>query len=108
METTNDFDQTLAVFLAKVCIQTYNQFLNDGSFDIPDGYILVKGFKAAAINRPEWFGFIIKSGHNVVVALRGTQSEIDWLANADARQASYDFAPGRGESFSMNNSILQY
>ena len=97
METNNSFDKTLAVFLAKICIQTYNQYTYDGSFDIPDGYTLVEGFKAIAINRPEWFGFIIKSSDNIVVAFRGTQSEIDWLANADAYQTRYSFAPGSGK-----------
>lgn len=97
METNNGFDKTLAVFLAKVCIQTYNQYTYNGNFDLPDGYSLVEGFKAVAINKPEWFGFIIKSEENIVVAFRGTQSEIDWLANADAYQTRYPFAPGRGK-----------
>lgn len=97
METTNEIDKTLAVFLAKVCMQTYNQYANDGNFDIPDGYNLVEGFKATVLNRTEWFGFIIRSGDTIVVAFRGTQSETDWLANANAYQTSYAFAPGRGK-----------
>lgn len=90
-------DKNLAVFLAKTCMQTYTQYAYDGDFDIPNGYSLVEGFKALAINRLEWFGFIIKSGDNIVIAFRGTMSETDWLANANARQTSYVFAPGRGK-----------
>ncbi|MDD4239404.1 MAG: lipase family protein, partial [Desulfotomaculaceae bacterium] len=97
MGTNNEIDKTLAVFLANICIQTYNQYANEGNFDMPDGYSLVDGFKATAINRAEWFGFIIKSGDNIVVGFRGTQSETDWLANANAAQTGYAFAPSRGK-----------
>jgi len=95
--TNNGIDKTLAAFLAKTCIQTYNQYIYDGNFDIPDGYSLVEGFKATAINRLEWFGFIIKSADNIIVSFRGTQSEIDFLADTNAYQTGYAFAPGKGK-----------
>lgn len=96
MEVYNEIDKGLHVFLAKICQQTYNQYSYDGEFDIPDGYSLVEGFKAIAVNRLEWFGFIIKSVDNIIVAFRGTMSEKDWLANTNAYQIGCIFLPGRG------------
>jgi triacylglycerol lipase len=72
-----------AIFLAECCLQTYNQFLDKGPFHVPDGYTLVKGFKAKAFGVREWFGFVLESDDSIIVAFRGTQTDPDWLADSE-------------------------
>lgn len=84
----------MAVFLANICMRTFNQFENNGVFDLPVGYRLVTGFKAIT----EWFGFIVESDSNIVVAFRGSASAPDFIADASALQVEYNFIPLAGKT----------
>jgi len=90
-----EFDQKLAAFLAECCVQTYEQFNNNGSFTVPEGYSLVESFQAEAAGATEWFGFIISSGDKIVVAFRGTQSSPDWAADLEVSQTTFIFPEAR-------------
>lgn len=91
----SEFDQQLAVFLAECCFLTYEQFHNNGSFHVPEGYSLVEGFRAVAVDTTEWFGFIIKSEDSIVVAFRGTGSDPDWIADTEVHQTGFIFPDAR-------------
>lgn len=98
MAIASDFDNQLALFLARCCMQTYNQYENDGQFIVPKGYKLMGGFKVQLGVVSEWFGFIIRSNSNVVIAFRGSSSFLDWLVDADLSQTEYPFVPGKAKT----------
>lgn len=88
----------LAIFLGECCIQTYAQYENDGNFTIPMGYELVGSFKGEAAGEAEWFGFIIKSKENAIVAFRGSHSHPDWIADAEVTLVPYPFMSNAGKT----------
>lgn len=98
MHPNQAVDLNLAIFLGECCIQTYTQYENDGLFEIPKGYELVEGFKATSIVKEEWFGFIIKSVENIILAFRGTHSHLDWIEDAEIAQVNYPFVNKAGET----------
>ncbi len=98
MSVNYPINLNLAILLGECCIQTYAQYENDGNFTIPVGYELVASFKADAVGEAEWFGFIIKSKENVIVAFRGSQSHPDWIADAEVAQVPYPFMANAGKT----------
>jgi triacylglycerol lipase len=98
MRRTSLFDDRMAIFLAAVCSQTYEQY-NDpaGSFVVPQLYEVVSTFHAKSITgQSERFGFIIQSEDRIIIAFRGTSSATDWISDAIARQAKYKCVPDSG------------
>ncbi|WP_127584443.1 lipase family protein [Paenibacillus koleovorans] len=91
-------DKKKAIFLAAVCGQTYTQYGNTaGTFVVPKGYKLVAPFKAVSFGgQLEWFGFVLESASEIIVAFRGTSSQSDWMSNAMARQVKYKYAKDAG------------
>ncbi|MBM7704281.1 lipase family protein [Metabacillus iocasae] len=90
------YDKQLALFLLHLCSETYVQYENDGLVNLPEGFSLVKAFKGKAFGQHEWFGFILESENEVVIAFRGTKSDLDWLADASAFQLPFPYASNIG------------
>lgn len=85
------FYRSLALDLLYACVLAYKQYAQGGTFDVPEGYRLIKSFKASAVGVQEWFGFMLESDEAIVIAFRGTQSEADWIADARIRQRPYPY-----------------
>ncbi|QOY35624.1 lipase family protein [Anaerobacillus isosaccharinicus] len=86
------FNKGLALNLLDMCKLTYEQYLNNGHFKVPYGVKLVKSFKGIAFEKKEWFGFILETWDCVVIAFRGTDSEPDWIADAEAFQEIFPYS----------------
>ncbi|GAE25616.1 lipase [Halalkalibacter wakoensis JCM 9140] len=94
---TTTFKKQLPLFLGNCCLQTYMQYENEGDFTIPKGFSLLKSFKANAIGFKEWFGFIIESKKSVIIAFRGTDSNPDWIVDAEVAQMSFPYTKDENE-----------
>lgn len=92
MKTKFQAKKDMAVFLADCSILTYEQFHHNGLFTVPNGFQLVLSFKAKSIYEEEWFGFILESDQCAVISFRGTQSDPDWIADANIGQTVYPYA----------------
>ncbi|MYL54371.1 lipase family protein [Pontibacillus yanchengensis] len=90
------YHKQLSRFLLNMCELSYVQFKQNGAFPIPKGFKLVKTFKATTLHSKEWFGFIIESEHSVIIAFRGTQTEPDWVADAQVFQIPYPYVDNAG------------
>ncbi|MBB6669630.1 lipase family protein [Cohnella nanjingensis] len=92
------YDRAKAVFLAAVCGQTYTQYDNpDGTFVLPAAYDVVEAFKGQSFDGVrEWFGFILESKHDAIVAFRGTSSTSDWVSDAMASQVKFKYMRDSG------------
>lgn len=97
MGRTNLIDKDKAIFLAQCCKIAYNQLKQDGIFEVPEGYNLVHSFKAKVFNKKEWFGYILQSFHETILVFRGTDSDIDWVADAIFYQVPYPYVNGQGK-----------
>lgn len=104
------FDFQLALFFMERCLDAYKLYENNGYFDLPEGYEIVSTFKAKALN-PEafgtnafkneaWFGYIIESANNIIVAFRGSRSLSDWLNNIDFPQTTFPFIADEAKTHS--------
>ncbi len=71
MRTPLSFDKDTAILLASCCELTYEQYKQNGIFEIPDGFQYVQGFQGKTIQTTEWFGFILESEDTVIVAFAG-------------------------------------
>ncbi|MDR7421929.1 MAG: lipase family protein [Armatimonadota bacterium] len=91
-------DFTLAEFLVDACELTYTMYRRGGAFDPPPGYALVHQFRATAKTAPEWFGFVIRSGAQAVVAFRGSVTRPDWLADFDVALKPFPLVAGAGRA----------
>ncbi|QFT90322.1 Lipase (class 3) [Bacillus sp. THAF10] len=80
-----------AVFLAHCCQLAYDQLLQNGIFYPPKGFELVKEFKGISFHTQEWFGFIIESSDAIVISFRGTQTDPDWIADAEIYQENFPY-----------------
>lgn len=92
MSTKDDLEKR-ALFLAAVCGQTYDQFMNkDGSFVVPLNYVVRQTIEANSITS-EWerFGFILESPEEIIIAFRGTISTTNWIADAIASQTRFPY-----------------
>jgi triacylglycerol lipase len=90
------FNKGLALHLLDMCNLTYEQFRNNGYFKVPYGVKFVKSFKGVAFDQKEWFGFILETWDSVVIAFRGTQSDPDWIADAEVFQDAFPYASNCG------------
>ncbi|ARK30201.1 lipase family protein [Halalkalibacter krulwichiae] len=81
----------LPLFLANCCLQTYKQYEMDGAFTKPIGYKNILSFKALAMGKEEWFGFILESKKNIIIAFRGTESNSDWIIDAEVSQQTFPY-----------------
>jgi len=90
------FHKELALFMIDLCRLTYVQYKQNGQFSIPYGFQLIKRFKARSLHSQEWFGYILESQDSVLIAFRGTQSDPDWVSDAQVFQRSYPYAPNSG------------
>ena len=81
----------LPLFLANCCLQTYTQYEKNGDFSKPKGYKELTCFKAVAFGVEEWFGFVIESKHNLIIAFRGTDSDPDWIVDAEVSQSPFPY-----------------
>ncbi|QOR65990.1 lipase family protein [Cytobacillus suaedae] len=80
-----------ALLLARCCLLTYNQYEKNGEFTPPEHFKVVDTFKADVFGSKEWFGFIIESKDSIIVAFRGTDSDPDWIADADIIQHHFPY-----------------
>ncbi|MCD7032603.1 lipase family protein [Metabacillus sp. GX 13764] len=92
MNITPSVNKDAAVLLADCSLLTYEQFSQNGQFTVPAGYRHLLSFKARSIYEEEWFGFLIESEETVILAFRGTQSDPDWIADANIGQTPYPYA----------------
>jgi triacylglycerol lipase len=88
-------DET-ALFLAQCSQLAYEQYEQNGFFQVPDSFKLVHSFKARSFYAEEWFGFIIESSDAVIVAFRGTQSDTDWISDLRYGQVPYQYVQNAG------------
>lgn len=95
MPFTRDIDLSEAIFLARVCREAYGQFSTGGAYVIPDGYTEMLCVTGRACDRPELFGFVLRSARNAIVTFRGTVTDKDCIADAEIFQTGFAFAPGR-------------
>lgn len=100
-------DYDIALELVQCCIQTYKQWENKGEFMVPANYTLVSGFKACAIIEMEWFGYVIENENSLIIAFRGTKSDLDWLADLKIEQNLFPYAMDSGSVHSGFLSIYQ-
>jgi triacylglycerol lipase len=92
------YDNRLAMFLAAICSQTYDQFGNaSGQFVVPAGYRIAEQFEAKSFGGQwERFGFILESDDRIVLAFRGTSSTTDWISDVIASQEKYKCVKNAG------------
>ncbi|WP_369902064.1 lipase family protein [Bacillus manliponensis] len=103
MTSPRSFSQETAILLATCCELTYEQYEQDGLFQVPEGFTCVQGFEAKAVDTVEWFGFILQSNDTIIVAFRGTKSDSDWVADALVNQKPYPFTLNSGN---VHNGFL--
>ncbi|MGG2063799.1 lipase family protein [Bacillus sp. S14(2024)] len=107
MLTSVSFHKDTAVLLATCCELTYEQYKQNGIFSIPEGFQYIQGFQAKAIQTTTWFGFILESEDQIIVAFRGTQSDRDWMADSMVQQKPYPFTANSGNVHSGFLSIYE-
>jgi triacylglycerol lipase len=88
------YDNDLALRLAAASQLAYDQF--ETGLTPPAGYQVEGQFQAMLFGRLEWIGFLMTSAQDHVLAFRGTDSFLDWLADATYVQTSFDFANNSG------------
>ncbi|MED3021377.1 MULTISPECIES: lipase family protein [Bacillus cereus group] len=103
MRTPLSFDKDTAILLASCCELTYEQYKQNGIFEIPDGFQYVQGFQGKTIQTTEWFGFILESEDTIIVAFRGTQTDTDWIIDSLVNQKPYPYALNSGN---VHNGFL--
>ncbi|CAG9623668.1 lipase family protein [Sutcliffiella rhizosphaerae] len=103
----NILSKDWAIFLAECCQLAYDQFLQNGVFFPPEGFELIKEFKGVSFYSHEWFGFILESDEAIVVSFRGTQTDLDWISDADIFQTPFPYCPSKPLVHSGFLSIYQ-
>ncbi|KMJ57705.1 hypothetical protein AB685_12670 [Bacillus sp. LL01] len=88
----NILSREWAVFLAECCQIAYDQYFQNGIFSIPHGFELTKEFKGVSFHTLEWFGFILENEDAIVVSFRGTQTDLDWISDAEIFQRPFPYS----------------
>jgi triacylglycerol lipase len=88
------YDNQLALRLAAACQLAYNQFEN--TLVPPPGYQVSAQVTATLYGQPELIGFLMSSASDNVFALRGTDSFLDWLADATYAQTPFGYVDNSG------------
>lgn len=83
--------KSTVLHLANCCIETYNQYKNNGTFQIPSAFTLVTPFEATIFSKQNLFGFIIESETTIIVSFRGTKTEREWLADFDINKKKFPY-----------------
>ncbi|MCM3006025.1 lipase family protein [Priestia koreensis] len=96
MFRTPYYNKSLALFLLNMCELAYTQYQQNGLVSVPEGFTLVTEFQATTYGKTGLFGFILESEESVIVAFRGTQSDVDWMADADYSQSYYPYTVNGG------------
>ncbi|WP_078379280.1 lipase family protein [Sutcliffiella halmapala] len=91
MYTRDILSKDWAIFLAECCQLAYDQFLQNGIFSVPYGFELIKEFKGKSFHSIEWFGFILESEDAIVVSFRGTQTDPNWISDAEIFQEPFPY-----------------
>jgi predicted lipase len=89
------FSATEAVQLGEFVLEAYNLYAGTG-FALPTGYSLVTQIYADDITDgdPDYkvFGFIARSGSDVVVAIRGTEGFLEWIRDFELILVPFPYA----------------
>jgi triacylglycerol lipase len=99
------YDNNLALRLAAACQLAYDQF--ETGLAAPAGYQINGTFRAVVIDRPEPIGFLMSSATDIILAFRGTDSILDWLADATYVQRACPFVTGAGQTHQGFNRVYQ-
>ncbi len=91
MYNRNILSKDWAIFLANCCQLAYDQYHQNGIFFIPPGFELIKEFKGVSSHSLDWFGFIVEQEDTIIVSFRGTQTDPDWIADADVTQKPFPY-----------------
>jgi triacylglycerol lipase len=84
----------LALRLANASQLAYDQFAT--GLIPPPGYQVTGQFQATLLGEREVIGFLMTSASDHVLAFRGTDSFLDWLADATYVQTTFDFVGNSG------------
>ncbi|MGL4819567.1 MAG: lipase family protein [Bacilli bacterium] len=91
--------------LVDCCKEAYEMFFQQGAVNtIPNGHRLIHRFKATALHREEWFGYILENDEAWIVVFRGSVSDGNWLADADITQSVFPFIRDGGY---VHNGFLE-
>ena len=99
------YDNNLALRLAAASQLAYDQF--EGTLTPPPGYQVSATFTATLFNTPELIGFLMSSATDHVLALRGTDSFLDWLADATYAQTSFALVSNSGKVHEGFKTVYQ-
>lgn len=103
------FSPDQAIELGGFVLAAYKQFLDPASFVLPAGYSLVTTIYADDITDgdPTYFkfGFIARSGSDVVVAIRGTEGILEWIRDIEFRPVPFAAYPAAG---SVEHGFLDF
>jgi len=88
------YDNSLALRLAGACQLAYDQLA--GALVPPAGYVVSATLTAEVVDKPEPIGFLMTSVNDSILAFRGTDSFLDWLADANYPQTAFPFLAGAG------------
>jgi predicted lipase len=94
---SSPFDPTEASQLGQLILAAYNLYSSGAAVPVlPASYTLVSNIYADDItdNDPAYkvFGFIARSGSDVVVAIRGTEGILEWIRNFDLALVRFPYA----------------
>lgn len=105
---TTTFDTSIAYTYGSVIEVAYRLF-KPGVLDptvaggqLPSGWTLLTGLtaidKVARKTEPEFFGLVVQSAadNSVLVAIRGTDTLLEWLIDAEFTPRAFQGAPGAG------------
>ncbi|MDG4656420.1 lipase family protein [Ectobacillus antri] len=85
-----------AALSATCCALAYEQFNQNGVFQVPEGFTCVKSFQANSMGQQEWFGFILESENKIIVSFRGTQSDPNWVSDSLVNQRTFSYGTKSG------------
>jgi triacylglycerol lipase len=88
------YDNNLALRLANASQLAYDQF--EKGLAPPPGYQVKGEFQAVLFGKLELIGFLMTSAQDHILAFRGTDSFLDWLADATYVQTGFNFVPNGG------------